>query len=114
MLVSDILHDLRALNEVADALRRLSEEDPRRAALAARAAAIGRRLPTAIVDHHDRFARQNRPSLAVVRDGACGACGAPLAPAELQSLAGADRFIACPACSIFLRGEDPQEKEARP
>lgn len=103
MINRELLEHLRALNALEVALRHDRGEDVgRREGSLRRVAELRGKLPTALLSHHDRMAKQGRESVAQVSGKSCGACHLQLPVGQLAELNQPGRIGVCPHCGVFL------------
>lgn len=103
------MHDIR---RIIEALRRLNdlEAEP----IAGWAGALTERereiaieraregLPTSLLGHHDRLIARGKRSLAIVRNGVCGACHLNLPLGHRHPSRRGDDLDVCDNCGVFL------------
>lgn len=102
MINRELLEQLRALNAADAELRHHGLTDERRDACEHQIQALRSRLPTALLGHHDRMAKQGRESVAAVVGSSCGACHLKLPVGQLAELNQPGRIGVCPHCGVFL------------
>jgi|GEM_PF-2199387 len=108
MYSAEVLSQLRSLNWLAQELRRVPSGSRESAYLQHQMDAVRARLPSSILDYHDRLAMGGKFSAAQVTGDACGGCQSRLPQALLDELALPGRFGVCPKCGLFLwAGESP-------
>jgi predicted nucleic acid-binding Zn-ribbon protein len=115
MINRELLEHLRALNAVEVEIRHHAGPDaPRRESWERRVADLRAKLPTALLSHHDRMAKQGRESVAPVVGMSCGACHLKLPVGQLAELNQPGRIGVCPHCGVFLfnSAAEPAESQA--
>lgn len=103
--LTHLLRGLRRLNELqarplAPWAASLTE---RERDLAVEQARLG--LPTYLLGHHDRLVARGKRSLAVVRNGVCGACHIRLPLGHQHPAARGGDLDVCDNCGVFLEWE---------
>ena len=115
MINRELLEHLRALNALEVELRHRRQPDvPHREVLERRISELRAKLPTALLSHHDRMAKQGRESVAPVIGMSCGACHLKLPVGQLAELNQPGRIGVCPHCGVFLfnSAAEPAESQA--
>ena len=114
MINRELLEQLRALNAAAAELRHPGLAPQRLEASRRKVEALRAHLPTALLGHHDRMARQGRESVAQVVGSACGACHLKLPVGQLAELHQPGCIGVCPHCGVFLfnPAAEPAESQA--
>lgn len=111
----DLIQSLRQLEELDKARSALKPRSNKIAALNAEIEAARLRLPTAILKHYDQRHARNKPAIAPVRNGVCGACHISMtrsSAAELHRNGGA--ISVCENCGVFIYlDESPVQPNAR-
>jgi hypothetical protein len=105
--IKKCLRGLRRLNELEGPNPAIWVEclTPRERAVALAEARRG--LPSQVLGHHERLVARRKRSLAVVRNGVCGACHIRLPLGHQHpSFRGGDLDV-CDNCGVFLEWEEP-------
>jgi predicted nucleic acid-binding Zn-ribbon protein len=114
MYSAEVLSQLRSLNWLALEVRRLPAGSREGALLLNQINSLRDRLPDAILEHHDRLAREGKITAAEVSADACSSCRTKLPPPLLKELSQPGHFNVCPNCGVFLwavpDAQNPPEK----
>ncbi len=102
MINREFVEQLRALNAADAELRHNGLTPSRREAIQRKVQELRSHLPTALLGHHDRMARQGRESVAQVMGSSCGACHLKLPVGQLAELHQPGRIGVCPHCGVFI------------
>lgn len=113
MYSAEVLSQLRSLNWLAQEIRRVPAGSREAAYLQSQVDALRARLPTSILEHHDRLAKGGKVSAAQVRGDRCAACQAQISPALLLELVQPGRFGVCLRCGLFLWVDESHESAAQ-
>ncbi len=107
----NLIQSLRQLEELDKARGRLKPRSTKLAGLDAEIESVRQRLPTAILKHYDQRHARNKPAIAPVKNGVCGACHISMTrnrTAELHRTGGA--IHVCENCGVFIYLDDSQAK----
>lgn len=112
MYSAEVLSQLRSLNWLALEIHRVPSGSPECAHLQSQMEAVRARLPTSILDYHDRVAKTGKLSATEVTGEACGGCHSKIPPDLLIELKNPGRFGVCPNCGLFLWVGGPATTQA--
>lgn len=105
----DLIQCLRQLEDLDKARGSLGLRSSKLAALGAEIDALRLRLPTAILKHYDQRHARNKPAIAAVKRGVCGACHIAMtrsSAAELHRSSGS--IGVCENCGVFIYLDDSE------
>jgi predicted nucleic acid-binding Zn-ribbon protein len=107
----DLFQSLRQLEELDKARSLLKPKSTKLAALDAEIESVRQRLPTAILKHYDQRHARNKPAIAPVKNGVCGACHISMTRSSAAELhRGGGAIHVCENCGVFIYLDDSPAK----
>jgi predicted nucleic acid-binding Zn-ribbon protein len=102
----DVIQCLRQLEELDKTCGTLGPKFSKKA-LNAQIEALRQRLPTAILKHYDQRHARNKPAMAAVKHGICGACHLSMTRSSVVELHRTGGSLGvCENCGVFIYLDD--------